>query len=212
MKFQDLQKLTDNLITTKNIQLPVLINEIANESCTIEVEVKQFLPITQKLSLIDMMKTIIVKQEENYSYIDYNYKDLFFDVFLIEFYTSIEVDLENIVNSYDVFVKLNLFEIIKANIPVKEITELNNMLNNFIKMFNEKEKNKTSIGNVLTSFAEKYGDNMNNAMEIIKDYNKQEETKIKKNKEETKKNMTNFIRKKSYQKKNYKNNKYKNNN
>lgn len=119
----------------------------------ISIEIKQYLPIQEKLKMIS--EIIVDSYEEDNNYLNPLKIKTFFEVKLIEFYTNInftEKQLEDIPKLYDMVVCSGLMEMVKNNLPSDDYKNLyQDLLNSAESIY----KYQTSILGIMNAISSK---------------------------------------------------------
>jgi hypothetical protein len=110
------------------ISLSKLISKKKEEDVIIEingeqVEVKQYLPLTEKIELVNF----IAQESVTLQGVNPIQKDVLTDICIIEYYTNIkftEKQKEDMLKTYDILVQNNIIEIIKKAIPEAELSQM----------------------------------------------------------------------------------------
>lgn len=97
----------------------------------LEIEIKQYLPIAEKLTLIKSIFESAIDRENGLHILNGNSLDIAFRVLLVEKYTNLNLP-KNIIESYDMLVSSGLYNFIYENIPATELSDINMALNNHI--------------------------------------------------------------------------------
>lgn len=103
-----------------------------------EIQVKQYLPIEDKLTIIESIISISFseKEENKIKYYNTAVRAIAFDYFLAKYYTNLDIpDLDevDIYTVYDILAQDNLINAIKFAIPKEELEFLNFHINKRIK-------------------------------------------------------------------------------
>lgn len=127
--------------------------EIENEELEgKEIEIRQYLPILEKLSFITTIYESTVETEGNRHIINSTWFDVFYKTGLIREYSDVELP-EDSIEAYDLITSTGLYEHVYNEIPESEIVELERIVSNYI---NDREKafaQDNSIGSVVLELA-----------------------------------------------------------
>ena len=136
------------------------------------IEVKQYLPIEDKIELINNVLKISV--DEN-GYINPIKEDILFYLYVIFTYTNIsftDKQKENLFKIYDYFKCSGLLELILDKIPSTEFNELFEQMESTAKFF---EKTLTSIPNIIKTINSNTEKTMPQIQEFLKQIQKEKE-------------------------------------
>lgn len=136
------------------------------------IEVKQYLPIEDKIELINNVLKISV--DEN-GYINPIKEDILFYLYVIFTYTNIsftDKQKENLFKIYDYFKCSRLLELILDKIPSAEFNELFEQMELTAKFF---EKTLTSIPNIIKTINSNTEKTMPQIQEFLKQIQKEKE-------------------------------------
>jgi hypothetical protein len=148
-------------ISTKTIESLYKPEEKVIDFNGMEIKVKQYLPIEEKMILIELVKENAFTDGVQNLIIE----DVMTDVLLIKYYTNINIG-ENIMNFFDQITFSGLLDEVKNNIPEKELTFVENRIG--VAVYNEscKLEQSKSISGVIESFLNKITDKIPNLDEM----------------------------------------------
>ncbi len=110
----------------------------------LEISIKQYIPIAEKLTLIKSIFESAIDRENGLHILNGNSLDIAFRVLLVEKYTNLTLP-KNIIESYDILVSSGLYDTIYENIPVTELSDINMALNNHIDAERDEYDQKNTI-------------------------------------------------------------------
>lgn len=144
----------------------IKIGEIENES--IEIVVKQYLPIKDKMILIQLIvnNCFVNDEETGIKKLNVELKNMLFEYFVTMQYTNIN-ESKNIFDMYDMLKSAGVVDLVFANIPSKEICFLDMCLMERIDEELRIEKEKNNVVNVVRDFLGNLMDKIPNE-EVIK--------------------------------------------
>lgn len=117
------------------------------------VVIKQYLPITEKVTLLEWVLQFVFDEQGFASPLRI---DVFTNIALIKFYTNISLTdtaLNNLNKTYDLLKMNNIFEQVKTNIPKEELNDLMTLINSAIEFI---IKYNTSILGILNTVRKDY--------------------------------------------------------
>lgn len=154
MKFNDLQ------ISIKDFKSVITIGDK-------EVEVKQYIPIEQKINLIQI--ALQQSGDEN-GFINDILFDAYFNLYVVFFYSNLEFtddQKENALNTYDILQSNGLIGEIEAGIPKHEFDELLEFAGTYLE---ETRKYRVSTVAVINSIINQLPQQMEQVGEIINNF------------------------------------------
>ncbi len=95
------------------------------------VQIKQYLPITEKVGLVSAVYNSAKYEDTDLNIISENTLDIAFKNLLVETYTNLTLS-KNPIESYDMLVDSGLYNVVCDNIPEKELLDLQQVLDNHI--------------------------------------------------------------------------------
>lgn len=95
------------------------------------VQIKQYLPITEKVGLVSAVYNSAKYEDTDLNIISENTLDIAFKNLLVETYTNLTLS-KNPIESYDMLVDSGLYNVVCDNIPEKELLDLQQALDNHI--------------------------------------------------------------------------------
>lgn len=120
----------------------------------LEISIKQYLPIAEKLTLIKSIFESAIDRENGLHILNGNSLDIAFRVLLVEKYTNLNLPQRkdddgnlatDIIQSYNMLVSSGLYDTIYENIPVTELSDINMALNNHIDAERDEYDQKNTI-------------------------------------------------------------------
>jgi len=96
-----------------------------------DIEVKQYLPIIEKVGLVSAVYNSAKYEDTDLKIISENTLDIAFKNLLVETYTNLTLS-KNPIESYDMLVNSGLYDVVCDNIPEKELLDLQQVLDNHI--------------------------------------------------------------------------------
>lgn len=124
----------------------------------LEIEVKNYIPIEEKISFAMSVYESAVNTENGLHIVNDNYVELAYRVLLIETYTNLSLPqtkgddgekITDIVRAYDLLCESGLYDFIYGGIPVYEICSLEDVLENYIKTQRDKYEQNIKIEKVI---------------------------------------------------------------
>lgn len=137
------------------------------------LEVKQYLPLAAKQILINKILEICKKEENGTSKIDFTLKEFAYEFSLVNQYSNLDCQLDNIIKFYDELKENGIIDLIIKQIPVDEINFIDYVLEREIEqILNLDNSIEIIVGKALNKLIEKLPDEkgMN---KLIKDLPKQ---------------------------------------
>lgn len=117
----------------------------------LQLDIKRYLPIIHKHMLVeDMLNSSIKTNENNMEYIDYVNYEFNFDLYIIKYYTDLELDLDEIIDEYDYLKYTNVIEYIFASIDSAELSSIKEMVS---KSIEQQIKISNSLESVISRIA-----------------------------------------------------------
>ena len=167
MKYSDL-----NFSTNTNYNIAHLENGI-------QIQVLQYLPIKDK---IDLIQIALQKAEQNGIYNELKI-DLYFNLYLVYLYTNLEFTDEEKANPELLYDELESNGVFTAIVEVMEDSEYESLLNYLELMQVNNEEYKMSVYSLLQSFIQDLPKNAEAAADIVDNFDK-----------EKYKNLTDFVK------------------
>ena len=118
-----------------------------------DIEVKQYLPIQDKINLIGTAYVSGVEIENDLEIIDSCKIDILFRLLLVNAYTNIKFN--NNLRNYDLLLESGLYEIVHDNIPKNEVFELHDMLFDAIEDGKKEIEQRNSVPFIIKGFVNK---------------------------------------------------------
>jgi hypothetical protein len=124
------------------------IKELLKEGKSLSdlIQLKSYIPFVEKKILCDKIIEGSLYEENGMLLCNYYDKKLFIEISIINNYTDIELDEENIVGDYDILCELGITEYILENMNFEESFFIYEMIGNIIK---QKIKITNSVENIL---------------------------------------------------------------
>lgn len=107
----------------------------------LDIEIKQYLPVEDKIALIMKAHISAIDEEESF---DYYIFDIGFRKLLIENYTNLTLP-KSVFDAFDLITETGLYDFIYQHIPEKEIQELMEFKNKYMKTEEENRKRRNTI-------------------------------------------------------------------
>ena len=151
-----------------------LAAKVNNEVKTIDfnnnvIEVKQYLPIEEKMELVESVVNGIDAESVGYKFVNYLQVEILFTIGLIRYYTNLsftEKQTENKYKFYDNLVSSGLVEVVIEVIPKEEYNFITTQIDNII---NSIYDSKTSFLGIMDATATDYKNLELDAEKIKKD-------------------------------------------
>ena len=118
-----------------------------------DIKIKQYLPIQDKIDLVGTAYISGIKFEDDLEIIDNCNIMVAFRLLLAGAYTNIKFN--NNLRNYDLLIESGLYDVIRENIPVNELTDLEEMLYYVVADGETESKQRNSIPFIIKSFANK---------------------------------------------------------
>ncbi len=166
----------------------------------ITIEVKQYIPIQDKISLAETVYQASVDTDNGLHIVDDNSVDMAFRVLLVDTYTNLTLPktkvedvgmILDIVESYNLLCESRLYNIVYDSIPDNEIWDLDMIVSNHINTKKDEYEQESTYQNIIKNGINDFNDNLAELIDKIPDG---EETK--KFIEEVSKELENFDPKK----------------
>lgn len=130
----------------------------------LNIEVKQYLPILEKIGLVSSAYMSAVGQLDELSIIDYNALEIAWKVLVIERYTNITLPKNN-VEAYDLILETGIYEVVSDKI-YDELNKLEKVLSNHIAEQNDTFDRTNTMTNMIKNTLDKLGNNMPDMKEV----------------------------------------------
>ena len=154
MKYSDLN------LSINNEMITTIVNEV-------EIEVRKYLPIEDK---IDLIEVALQKAEENGIYNEMKLA-MYFDLYIIYMYTNLEFTDEEKMNEYKLYNELESNGVITAVLGTLEEYEI---LFHYLNIMKEaKMKYKTSAAAMIQTFVQDMPKNAETMSEIVDNFDKE---------------------------------------
>jgi len=127
----------------------------------LEIEIKQYLPLQQKINLVGTIVESTINRDNGLHIIDNNALELAFRVLLVKEYTNLTLP-KDYMEAYDMLVSSGLYYKIYENIPEYERRDLRMALNNHIESMRDEYEQKNTIQYIIK-------DGLNKLIEKIPD-------------------------------------------
>ena len=111
---------------------------------SLEIEVLQSTTFQEKINLVATMFESAIDRDNGLHILNYNSLDLAYKVLLVEKYTNLTLP-KDYLQSYDMLVSSGIYTKIYESIPVKELSDLNMVLENYIDTERDKYEQKNTI-------------------------------------------------------------------
>lgn len=111
---------------------------------SLEIEVLQSTTFQEKINLVATMFESAIDRDNGLHILNYNSLDLAYKVLLVEKYTNLTLP-KDYLQSYDMLVSSGIYTKIYESIPVKELSDLNMVLENYIDTERDEYEQKNSI-------------------------------------------------------------------
>lgn len=144
-----------------------------------DIKIKQYLPIEDKMVLIDIILRASFQLEDGVRKFKPSIKELMWVYYITQSYTDLKLPDDNFADGYDSLIKSGLFNEVMKNIPISEIEFLDDMVNKsineefkFIKRQSSFENIVARLLNQLAEFdIEKFAEQMKNLenVDILKE-------------------------------------------
>ena len=146
-----------------------------------DIEVKQYLPIQDKINLVGTAYVSGVEIEDDLETIDSCKIDILFKLLLVNAYTNIKFN--NNLRNYDLLLESGLYEIIHDNIPKNELFGLHDMLFDVVEDGKREIKQRSSISFIIKGFVNKIVDFFSDEKKLNKFIKKMDKAVAKAKKE-----------------------------
>jgi len=132
--------------------------EICKFNEEMEVEIKQYLTILDKVRLVSSIYASAIDDEDELQVLDYTSLDIAFKVLVVEEYSNFTLPqikgddgkmVTDMVESYDLIVETGVYDFVANNVGYDEIGKLNGVLENYITEKNDTYERENSIQNVV---------------------------------------------------------------
>jgi len=121
------------------------IVEILNK---LEINVKKYLSFTEKTIFInDVMNASVFEKKNGIKYLDFGFKKITIDVYVMKEYAGIEFKEEELINQYDFLKEKGIVDMIYRLIPEDEINELMDLVE---KTCEQEIKISNTVENILS--------------------------------------------------------------
>ena len=115
---------------------------------SLEIEVLQTTTFQEKINLVATMFESAIDRDNGLHILNYNSLDLAYKVLLVEKYTNLTLP-KDYLQSYDMLVSSGIYTKIYESIPVKELSDLNMVLENYIDTERDKYEQKNTIQHIV---------------------------------------------------------------
>lgn len=165
-KYQDILDTLSKKRNKEDIK-PMILHFYGNT-----IEVKQYLPIQQKIELIQFVTNISL--DDNTGFVSPVKRTIATGIAILQFYAGINFDLtQNLTTAYDTFERENLIEKVKELIPEKELNSLMELLDNNLDVIQKYNTSAAGIAQAVTAtlddIVSKIKEQMDNLPESVKE-------------------------------------------
>ena len=115
---------------------------------SLEIEVLQTTTFQEKINLVATIFESAIDRDNGLHILNYNSLDLAYKVLLVEKYTNLTLP-KDYLQSYDMLVSSGIYNKIYESIPVKELSDLNMVLENYIDTERDKYEQKNTIQHIV---------------------------------------------------------------
>lgn len=115
---------------------------------SLEIEVLQSTTFQEKINLVATMFESAIDRDNGLHILNYNSLDLAYKVLLVEKYTNLTLP-KDYLQSYDMLVSSGIYNKIYESIPVKELSDLNMVLENYIDTERDKYEQTSTIQHIV---------------------------------------------------------------
>ena len=115
---------------------------------SLEIEVLQSTTFQEKINLVATMFESAIDRDNGLHILNYNSLDLAYKVLLVEKYTNLTLP-KDYLQSYDMLVSSGIYTKIYESIPVKELSDLNMVLENYIDTERDKYEQTSTIQHIV---------------------------------------------------------------
>lgn len=139
------------------------------------IEVKTYLPITEKINLVSSIYQSAVDEDDNLSIINYNALDIAYKVLVTKAYSDVSLPKDT-VQAYNILVQTSLYDKIYESIPLEERLELETVFDNYIDEKKERYERENTLPNIVKNILSGLVDklpSMDEAKKFIEDASKQ---------------------------------------
>lgn len=155
------------------------INKEVNNTLAIpfkdySIEVKQYLPVLDKITLVSTAYQSSIDKEDTLQVINHNSLDVIFKVLIVKTYTDVSLPKDTI-QAYDLIMQSGLYDTVYQSIPSQETQELDNTLINYITEKENRYEKENTLPNVFKNTLNKLIDKMpstDEAKKLIEDVGK----------------------------------------
>ena len=118
-----------------------------------DIEVKQYLPVQDKINLVGTAFVSGEKIKEGLEVIDGCSIIVAFRLLLVQAYTNIKYN--NNLRNYDLLCETGLYDLVRKNIPTEELSNLEEMLYNVVENGKRENKQRNSVAFIIKGFVNK---------------------------------------------------------
>lgn len=115
---------------------------------SLEIEVLQTTTFQEKINLVATIFESAIDRDNGLHILNYNSLDLAYKVLLVEKYTNLTLP-KDYLQSYDMLVSSGIYNKIYESIPVKELSDLNMVLENYIDTERDKYEQTSTIQHIV---------------------------------------------------------------
>ncbi|MDD4780936.1 MAG: hypothetical protein PHT02_10120 [Tissierellia bacterium] len=115
---------------------------------SLEIEVLQTTTFQEKINLVATIFESAIDRDNGLHILNYNSLDLAYKVLLVEKYTNLTLP-KDYLQSYDMLVSSEIYNKIYESIPVKELSDLNMVLENYIDTERDKYEQTSTIQHIV---------------------------------------------------------------
>ncbi len=180
------------MVTTKKEELKLHevtkeVNKILGDNVKVvdfhgnNIEVKQYLPIQDKVDLVGTAYVSGVEIENDLETVDSCKTDILFKLLLANAYTNIEFN--NNLKNYDLLLESGLYKVIYDNIPKEELHSLHDMLFNVVEDGKREIEQRNSIPFIIKGFVNKIVEFFSDEKSVNKFIKKMDKAIVKAKKE-----------------------------
>lgn len=121
----------------------------------LEIEVKVYLPINEKVNLIGKTYLSLVDTDGFSAHL----LDVIFNVYIVEYYTNISLPKDTS-EAYDLITQTGIFDFVYSKLDKREIAELKKMMEEYIQVKKEEERQKNTLSSIVNQAIEALGDKL----------------------------------------------------
>ena len=146
-----------------------------------DIEIKQYLPIQDKINLVGTAYVSGVEIEDDLETIDSCKTDILFKLLLVNAYTNIKFN--NNLRNYDLLLESGLYKVVYDNIPKDELFGLHDMLFDVVEDGKREIEQRNSIPFIIKGFVNKIVDFFSDEKKLDKFIKKMDKAVAKAKKE-----------------------------